>query len=229
MDPASAAGARSLTATSGPTEPYSLDIAVEEPAPRPIAAAEEEEDPAERLSALLEEVSPSAPEIDAEPVDLDVSLTDPFSVDTADAADTSEPEAVEAAEDDADTSETAPEDVKTAEGDADTAESETIEAFEDVAGADESVAEVVELKDGPQEAPPSGPPDTAPTDPSRPRVAWPAPVSPPQPDASADGAADPDRQSRDSSRSAQLPRLGDQAKSNMASMANLRKKGRGKG
>ncbi len=82
----------------------------------------------------------------------------------------------------------------------------------------------------------------------RTRMAWPTPVDrddsaarPTADDAAqddddaddaADDDADPDpddapRESRYRTRSAQLPRLGDQAKSNMTTMANLRKKSRG--
>ena len=59
---------------------------------------------------------------------------------------------------------------------------------------------------------------------SRPRFAWPTPVDPDEAD---DAGADAKRESRYRSRSAQLPRLGNQAKSNMTTMANLRKKSRG--
>jgi DivIVA domain-containing protein len=57
----------------------------------------------------------------------------------------------------------------------------------------------------------------------RPRFAWPTPVDDDDADADADT-----RESRYRSRSAQLPHLGSQAKSNMTAMANLRKK-KGKG
>jgi hypothetical protein len=77
--------------------------------------------------------------------------------------------------------------------------------------------------------------DDAPTEP-RSRMAWPTPNrltddEHHEPDADGeaeetDGAGD-ERQSRYRSRSAQLPRLGNQAKSNMTTMANLRKKSRG--
>jgi hypothetical protein len=61
------------------------------------------------------------------------------------------------------------------------------------------------------------------------RMAWPAPVLD---DAGSngeakEGAESTERESRYRSRSAQLPRLGNQAKSNMTTMANLRKKSRG--
>jgi DivIVA domain-containing protein len=69
-----------------------------------------------------------------------------------------------------------------------------------------------------------------------PRVAWPAPNRPVESEqreaepAAGDDEADESgeqRESRYRSRSAQLPRLGNQAKSNMTTMANLRKKSRG--
>ena len=63
------------------------------------------------------------------------------------------------------------------------------------------------------------------SDEPRPRVAWPSPVDlEEEPEAGAGGDG---RQSRYRSHSAQLPRLGRQAKSNMTTMANLRKKSRG--
>ncbi len=78
----------------------------------------------------------------------------------------------------------------------------------------------------------------------RPRVAWPTPVAAVDTVAESDDDSDDEedveddddeavtgrdgkRRSRYRSRSAQLPRLGNQAKSNMTTMANLRKKSRG--
>ena len=60
----------------------------------------------------------------------------------------------------------------------------------------------------------------------QPRMAWPTPM---QADDSEDDTEEADedgkpRESRYRSRSAQLPQLGNQAKSNMTTMANLRKK-----
>ncbi len=76
--------------------------------------------------------------------------------------------------------------------------------------------------------------DSHPDEEPRPRMAWPTPVredtevdaGTPADDADDDDAGEA-RESRYRSRSAQLPRLGSQAKSNMTTMANLRKKSRG--
>jgi hypothetical protein len=66
----------------------------------------------------------------------------------------------------------------------------------------------------------------------RPRMAWPSPVGEEDDSEHDDEEEDPDaerkpRESRYRSRSAGLPHLGTQAKSNMTTMANLRKKSRG--
>jgi hypothetical protein len=140
--------------------------------PVPAVTDDDDEDPAERLSALLEAAAPAATPA-AEPV---------------------------------------------------------------ISGSEVDLAMIPERKD------PAAPPEPvqsadhdAPTEP-RSRMAWPTPNrltddEHHEPDADgeaeeSDGAED-EKQSRYRSRSAQLPHLGNQAKSNMTTMANLRKKSRG--
>lgn len=210
-----------LTATSGPSEPYSFDIAVEEQTP-PTPEDEEEEDPAERLSALLEEVAPTVAESEVETVDFSTPSPDmfgPFVVD--------EPE-MKAAVDESKPS-------------ADLEDSEQDEPGDDLVEHPEADAPAESVVESPERSEPAPVPQIETGDPGRPRVAWPSPVGPgssssngdkpaarPEDDGDLDGETDSDRQSRYSSHSAQLPRLGKQAQSSSSAMASLRKKGRGK-
>jgi hypothetical protein len=112
-----------------------------------------------------------------------------------------------------------------------------ISATEPTATADDIEQDVIPQPIYPSQPPelPTAETESAPAEP-RSRMAWPAPnrlAETEQREKEAEGEAeqpdegDDERQSRYRSRSAQLPHLGNQAKSNMTTMANLRKKSRG--
>lgn len=204
-----------LTATSGPTEPYSFDIAVEESAALPDAKDDDDEDPAERLSALLEEVAPVTAETDHEPLDLDEPSPDLFAtaIEAATGTPTGDPLTELATKE------------RSAEAETED-EAEARDTTEAEAEDTEEQRDVVAGSAGEPE--PALDADVEPGDPERPRMAWPAAVSFDENGDNDDDDEDSDRQSRYRSRSAKLPRLGDQAQSNVSAMANLRRKGRGK-
>jgi hypothetical protein len=169
------------------------------------------------LSALLEEVAPTAADPDPDPLDLDKPppdlVTTEHELDSETPIDEALPDLSGLLEvlDDADSSDVS--------RDADVAE---VPEYAEAENAGTKVVSTEEPAGGPE-------PAFEPAGSGRPRVAWPAPVRVDDSNSDGDKKGDSeDRQSRYSSHSAQLPQLGEKAQSNASTIANLRKKGLGR-